>query len=104
MKRLCTFGLYEGPLAQMLCERLEQEGVGCIVKNSALGGALGEIPFTECFPELWLLDAEVEPRARLLLKQWLELPAEEALWRCPRCGENLEPQFSACWQCGQERL
>jgi Putative prokaryotic signal transducing protein len=23
-------------------------------------------------------------------------------WRC-RCGEDVEPQFSACWNCGQER-
>jgi hypothetical protein len=21
-------------------------------------------------------------------------------WRCPGCGEHLEPQFSGCWKCG----
>ena len=24
-------------------------------------------------------------------------------WRCSRCGEDVEPQFEACWNCGAER-
>jgi hypothetical protein len=103
MKKLQSFGVYDAPLAQMLRERLVREGIVCILKNVALSGALGEIPFTECSPELWLLDDEVEPRARLLLEQWLELPQDETDWVCPQCAENLEPQYSACWRCGWER-
>jgi len=21
-------------------------------------------------------------------------------WKCPKCGEMLEPQFNTCWKCG----
>jgi hypothetical protein len=24
-------------------------------------------------------------------------------WTCPQCGEPLEGQFTACWQCGTAR-
>jgi predicted amidophosphoribosyltransferase len=23
-------------------------------------------------------------------------------WTCPQCGEEIEPQFTACWNCGSE--
>lgn len=24
-------------------------------------------------------------------------------WKCPKCGEQLEPQFTTCWKCGAIR-
>ena len=24
-------------------------------------------------------------------------------WKCPKCGEILEPQFGSCWKCGTVR-
>jgi hypothetical protein len=24
-------------------------------------------------------------------------------WKCPKCGEESEPQFDACWKCGTVR-
>jgi len=102
MKKLHTFGLHEGPLAALLRERLEQEGVACLLRNQQLFSALGEIPFTECFPELWVVDAETWPRARALLDQWLvETPADEG-WTCPACHESIDPPLMACWRCGRE--
>ncbi|MCS0464278.1 DUF2007 domain-containing protein, partial [Burkholderia mallei] len=26
-----------------------------------------------------------------------------APWRCARCGETLDAQFTACWHCGASR-
>ena len=73
--------------------------------NDELSTALGEIPFVECYPELWVVDNEVHPRARLLLDQWLAeaTGAGAGEWDCPRCGERSEGQFDACWRCGSER-
>jgi hypothetical protein len=28
---------------------------------------------------------------------------ETARWTCPKCGEKIEPQFDACWNCSTER-
>lgn len=104
MKKLHTFGLHQRALAGLLKDLLEQEGVACLVRNEQLFAGLGEIPFVELFPELWVVDDEVYPRARLLLDAWFEAQDETAeAWTCPRCGERLEGQFGACWQCGRER-
>ena len=37
---------------------LEQSGIACIIKNDQLSGGLGEIPFLDCLPELWVLQDE----------------------------------------------
>jgi hypothetical protein len=82
---------------------LEAEGIRCQIRNELLSRLAGEIPFTECAPELWLLDArDLEP-ARRILADFGRAPVPRAPWRCPDCGEALEGQFSACWRCGAAR-
>jgi hypothetical protein len=103
MKKLQTFSHRERPLANLLKERLASEGIVCLVRNDELSSALGEIPFVECYPELWVVDEEVWPRARLLLEKWQSEVADAAAeWLCPGCGERLEGQFQSCWKCGRE--
>lgn len=80
---------------------LEQVGIGCFIKNRDLGGALGDLPFLDCSPELWVLrDDEVE-RATAVLHDALR-PTGRALtdWRCERCAQDNEAQFAVCWKCG----
>ncbi len=103
MKKLHTFTLADRAQASLLKELLEGEGVKCILRNEQLFAALGEIPFLECLPELWVVDDEVWPRARLLLDNWLKDEKNLAAWRCTACGEQLEGQFGACWKCGKNR-
>ncbi len=101
MQKIYTFGLHQQGLAGLLRDLLEQEGIACVIKNEKLSIGLGEIPFVELYPELWIVDNEVLPRARKLLEQWLaeqQPPLQD--WTCPNCGEQLEGQFGACWQCG----
>ncbi len=104
MKKLHTFGLYDRPQAAILKEILCKEGIDCLLRNEHLFAAMGEIPMTECFPELWVVDEEAFPRAKLLLNGWLkEDKGTTEPWRCPDCGERLEGQFGACWSCGRSR-
>jgi len=104
MKKLHTFSFGDRPLANMYRELLAAEGIACLVRNDQLSSALGEIPFIECYPELWVIDDEVLPRARLLLRAWLTaaVPTLES-WVCPGCGERLEGQFNQCWACSRLR-
>ena len=79
---------------------LEQEGIACIIKNELLAGALGEVPFLECLPELWVLRDGDAARAERLIAE-LRLPAVTGpSWRCPQCGEDNDAGFGACWSCG----
>jgi hypothetical protein len=81
---------------------LEEAGIACLIKNEQLAGALGEIPFIECWPELWILDDAYRQQAQRLIAA-AEAPAEAGeAWQCTNCGETVEGQFVACWQCGTE--
>ena len=83
-------------------ESLRAAGIRCELRNTSLSGAIGEIPFLECAPQLWIERDSDEPRAREILQQ-LRQPAHGPQWRCEKCGEWSEPQFGACWQCGAAR-
>jgi hypothetical protein len=81
---------------------LRAAGFACEVRRTALYGAVGHIPWPECAPELWLRYDQDECMARRVLEELSAAHVGEP-WRCAGCGEVLEPQFGACWQCGQQR-
>ena len=87
----------------MFKELLASEGIVCLVRNEQLASAIGEIPFVECFPELWVVDEEAYPRAKLLLDAWMRQSPTTPAWTCPGCGEEIDGQFAICWCCGQPR-
>lgn len=83
---------------------LEQAGIACYVRNERLGGVVGEIPFVECWPELWVLRNGEELRARGLIDAARAAVLEPAPdWICAACGERVEGQFDACWRCEAPR-
>jgi hypothetical protein len=78
---------------------LDAAGIRAVVKNQYLSSAMGDLPPTECQPELWVLNDADAGRAEKLL--FFTEPAGEA-WTCP-CGEALGGQFTQCWSCGAYR-
>ena len=78
---------------------LESAGIACVVRNERLGGAVGEIPVLECWPELWVCEPGQALRARGLIDEALRPRAGFDPWDCPRCGERIDGQFSECWRC-----
>ena len=79
---------------------LDAEGIACEIRNEHLGSILGEVPFFEVWPQLWIRNDLDYDRATQLISQEAadESPAEP--WKCRKCGEENEGQFSACWNCG----
>ena len=87
-----------------LRQLLENHHIKCIAKNEFLLGGAGELPPTECWPELWIAEEFQYDKARELIEGFLASSAESGTeWRCPECGERLERQFTACWSCGADR-
>ena len=83
---------------------LQLEGIAAEVRTPFLGAARGDIPATECWSSLWVSDSDAA-RARELIREATHLAEPSgASWRCRSCGEQIEPQFGACWQCGAARL
>lgn len=78
---------------------LESAGIDCVVRNDRLGGVVGEIPFVECWPELWVCRPGDALRARGMIDAALRPAADAEAWQCPGCGERIESQFSQCWRC-----
>jgi hypothetical protein len=80
---------------------LDAESIDCVVRNRFASGAAGRLPPTECWTELWILDDAQFAQAHALVEQAFEQDdgAGGGAWECPRCGEQLEPQFEACWKC-----
>ncbi len=84
---------------------LESAGIRCQVRNDRLSGALGEIPFVECWPELWLCDSRDALRARALIDEEQTRRIRRGPdWVCASCGETIEGQFAECWQCAASEL
>jgi hypothetical protein len=86
--------------AQLFKGLLESNGIPSEIRHEALFGARGEIPWTEAFPEVWVVNDNQASQAFEVLNN----PSTEGHpWLCAYCGESVEPQFTACWQCNAER-
>ena len=78
---------------------LEAEGIPCQIRNEHLGSIMGEMPFVETWPELWVVnDLDFDRATQLITDADAESP--KTPWCCKKCGEENEGQFAACWNCG----
>jgi rubrerythrin len=83
---------------------MEHSDIPCTIKNQQTAGLAGEVPFVEVFPELWVLRDEDLENAKDILENWGKAkPAQEREWLCPNCGETIEKEFTACWNCGTDQ-
>ncbi len=79
---------------------LQAEGIRAELRNERLGGAVGEIPFLEAWPELWVAELDFDRAQELIELELHSHGIEEPGWTCLGCGERVEGQFNECWQCG----
>lgn len=83
---------------------LESEGIAAFIKNEHLGSIVGEMPFQEVWPQLWVKkDLDYDRAVQLIDSQKITDESPQASWRCRHCGTENEGQFSACWQCSKEQ-
>ena len=79
---------------------LASEGIRCEVRNEHLGSIMGEVPFFETWPQLWVVNDLDFDRAQQLIEA-IDSESPGDPWMCVNCGEQNEGQFSACWNCGR---
>ena len=79
---------------------LETEGIACQIRNQHLGSIVGEMPFPEVWPELWVCNDIDFDRAEQLLGDAMTEESPASDWVCKNCGESNERQFAVCWNCG----
>jgi hypothetical protein len=80
---------------------LELNDIECEIRGEYRSGGAGEIPTTEAWPELWILDPGRAEDAHRIINDALKDTAPPGTpWKCRDCGESVEAQFAACWNCG----
>ena len=86
--------------AHLLQAFLRSKGVDAVIKNESLQTGLGELPFVESWPEVWLIQARDWDKAHQLLAGFIsgETIGE---WSCPICGERNPDTFELCWVCAK---
>ena len=91
--------------ASHLRNLLESAAIPTVLRNENLARLAGEIPFDQCWPEIWLENPLDLDRARALLAELRRNAGQSRpSWTCHHCNEWLEGQFTACWSCGAQRL
>lgn len=79
---------------------LEQQGIDVLVKNDKLYSIAGEVPVTECMPEVWVKNALHYQYAEQLIAEMESSEQEPSpAWLCTSCGEMIEGNFGVCWNC-----
>ena len=65
---------------------------------------LGEIPFVEAMPELWILEDGDLLAARRIISEVLSASGgDEPEWTCAECGSAVDGVFARCWKCNADR-
>jgi hypothetical protein len=79
---------------------LEERGITCWIKNEFLWAGIGEIPPIECWPQLCVGDNNYS-EAQRIVDEALSAKDVTSAWKCNSCGEDVDGQFSECWNCGK---
>lgn len=83
---------------------LEDAGIRCFIKNANASAVMGEVPYLEVWPELWVVnDEEFEPAKAVLSEYETALQSPIPAWRCPACDSPVDRGFGECWNCGAAR-
>jgi hypothetical protein len=86
--------------AHIVLGLLRQAGIEATVLNEHARGGLGDIPFGEAYPEVWIEDDRDVQRARTIIHQYQSTPVNTATRKCAACGEESPANFDLCWNCG----
>ena len=79
---------------------LDSHGIKTFIRNEYGSSVVGELPFVEVIPQLFVLEEKDLEQAKQILK--LDNPQDNTAedWICPECGVDVEGNFSRCWKCG----
>ena len=81
---------------------LESSGIKCWIKNEFISAGSGEIPPIECWPLLCVEDDDYLEAKRIVDEALSQKDLEG--WKCASCDEDIEGQFTECWNCGKSRV
>jgi Putative prokaryotic signal transducing protein len=88
------------PEAHLVLHLLDHAGIRARVVRENLLGAVGEIPFPEVYPEVWIEREHDTARALCIVRDFECASDEPGTHECDRCHEENPRNFQLCWSCG----
>ena len=82
---------------------LELNEIPSELRNHHSSSLMGEVPFTNVWPELWVEQSKADQAQRLIA----DLKREDVSgpdWVCGGCKEANPANFDICWHCGDAKL
>jgi len=79
---------------------LESHGIRTFLRNQFGSSVMGEVPFVEVVPQLFVLRDQDMGRALDLLRLEAAVEPDGDPVACPACGVEVGVNFSQCWCCG----
>lgn len=81
---------------------LEEKAIACELRNEFSSGVVGDIPFFDAWPELWVANEDY-PLALELISEVQQKASSGADWLCHHCKESNPANFEVCWQCSSSK-
>ena len=98
--------------AHFLKGLLAEQDIDSMIQGEELEEVWGAVPMGETNkPSVWVNEADAA-RAKPIVDEYERRKIERAnkgeaaagpTWKCPRCGEQIEEQFTSCWNCNTAR-
>lgn len=94
-----------------VCDLLNDNDIRAIILGETLEHAAGGLPIQDIYPAVWINPEDEDDALRIIEGHFREMGLAAPLspeecrspWICPQCGQTLEGQFSACWNCQTPR-
>ena len=86
--------------AHLIKQMLDSESIPAYVFNEYANGAMGEIPLTSVWPEVWIEYDNCRLRALNIISRYRGSHDFESDRLCHRCQVQNPENFELCWQCG----
>lgn len=84
--------------AGLFQDLLQQHDIPTQMRNYHTSSVIGELPFVETYPEIYVPASYAQQAKRLLAE--LNEPRGNGLdWQCRNCEEENPSSFDMCWQC-----
>ncbi len=98
--------IYSAPVLAMVenvKNVLQLNGIRSTITNQYLSAGIGELPPIETWPQLWVAEQDAERASEIIEASEKDLSEAKENWVCPKCNEEIEGQFTECWNCGTAR-
>lgn len=85
--------------AYLLQSLLAEAGVKTRILNEYAQGGVGDISFTQAYPEIWLVDDADAESAQSVVDHFERRDEPINTIVCPNCKEPNPDTFEVCWRC-----